>query len=150
MSDDFSIDEDWPEEQTFLRLHLGDRLRRFGDMHSSVINDAIRAEAPVDTGRMKASIHADFSGTDDFFSYDFKATPRYTEYVLEGTAPHRIPAVGNNDPMLSFFWAKMGGARAFFRHVEHPGTRPDEFGVRGFERVEFEVRQGFHAAFSDL
>lgn len=150
MSDDLSIDEDWPEEQAFLRLNLSDHLRSFGDMHASVITDAIRAEAPVDTGRMRASIHADFSGTDSDFTYDFKASPRYTEYVLEGTAPHRIPSIGNNDPMLSFLWSMSGGGRVFFRHIEHPGTHPDEFGVRGFERVEFEVRQGFHAAFSDL
>lgn len=43
-------------------------------------------------------------------------------WVMEGTVPHTI--TGN--PLLVFYWAKVGTVVAF-RQVNHPGTRPNRF-----------------------
>lgn len=43
-------------------------------------------------------------------------------WVHEGTVPHRI----DGNPLLIFYWSKMGTVVAF-RHVNHPGTQPNRF-----------------------
>jgi hypothetical protein len=52
------------------------------------------------------------------------ATKSYAYYVHEGTHPHEIAA--STKSALYFFWPKApGGAGwAFYKHVNHPGTRP--------------------------
>lgn len=46
----------------------------------------------------------------------------YARFHHEGTAPH--PIEGN--PLLVFFWPKVGRV-VFFRHVNHPGTKPNRY-----------------------
>lgn len=52
------------------------------------------------------------------------AAKSYAYFVHQGTHPHEIVASGKS--ALHFFWPKApGGAGwAFYKHVNHPGTRP--------------------------
>ncbi|MHB1937070.1 MAG: hypothetical protein ACYCOR_10850 [Acidobacteriaceae bacterium] len=56
----------------------------------------------------------------------------YAQYVIQGTVPHPIDA--KNAPELVFFWEKIG---AVFHgpHVNHPGTRPNDFRFRALENA---------------
>lgn len=57
--------------------------------------------------------------------YDVISNAAYTLFVIKGTRPH--PIVGN--PLLAFFWPKMG-RNVVFRHVMHPGTKANDFLTR--------------------
>ena len=56
----------------------------------------------------------------------------YAAYVIEGTAPHAIDA--KNHPNLVFFWEKIG-ATFVGPHVNHPGTRPNDFRMIALENA---------------
>ncbi len=60
--------------------------------------------------------------------------------ILEGTRAHPIyPKKAGG--LLRFQWDKgpRGPGIYFFRKVNHPGTRPNDFPIRGFARVRSEV-----------
>ncbi len=56
----------------------------------------------------------------------------YAKYVITGTVPHPIDA--KNAPELVFFWEKIGG---IFHgpHVNHPGTRENDFRFQALENA---------------
>lgn len=54
--------------------------------------------------------------------WDIFSNAPHTLFVIKGTRPH--PIVGN--PLLAFFWPKMG-RNVVFRHVMHPGTKANDF-----------------------
>lgn len=62
--------------------------------------------------------------------YDVTSNAPYTLYVIKGTKPHRIPVAGNT--LLAFFWPKMGKG-VVFMHVQHPGTKPNNFMSRALQ-----------------
>lgn len=61
--------------------------------------------------------------------YDVTSNAPYSVFVIKGTRPH--PIVGN--PLLAFFWPKMG-ANVVFHRVMHPGTKPNDFLSRALRR----------------
>lgn len=87
-----------------------------------VINRA-KVLAPVDTGRLRASIQGEFSRS-------FTLRPRFTvgsnvsyaAYVNDGTRPHIIRP--RNAQALRFM---VGGRVVYARVVHHPGTRARPF-----------------------
>lgn len=54
--------------------------------------------------------------------YDVTSNAPYTLFVIKGTRPHVI--TGN--PLLAFFWPKLGRG-VVFRSVQHPGTKANNF-----------------------
>lgn len=52
------------------------------------------------------------------------AIPEHAIFVNEGTKPHVI--LPKRATVLSFFWARKG-IHAFFKKVNHPGTKPNPF-----------------------
>lgn len=57
--------------------------------------------------------------------YDVISTADHTLYVIKGTKPHKI-VPKEQGGVLAFFW-KQGGGLVFFRSVNHPGTRANNF-----------------------
>jgi hypothetical protein len=95
-----------------------------------VVNRA-KVLAPVDTGRLRASIKADppriFSLRG---SVKVGSNVEYAAMVNDGTRPHVIKAV--NAKALRF---KVGGRTVFARLVHHPGTRARPFLDRALQEV---------------
>lgn len=57
----------------------------------------------------------------------------YGRFVIAGTRPHEIRA--RNTPHLRFFWEREG--RWFVgRKVNHPGSRPNDFRVKGLDLAQ--------------
>lgn len=62
--------------------------------------------------------------------YDVTSNAPHSLFVIKGTRPH--PIVGN--PLLSFFWPKLG-TNVVFRSVQHPGTKANNFLGRALRRA---------------
>ena len=98
------------------------------------LQNNIKKEAPYKEGRLKRSIRVDTRIFDTFSIitgyYDEGLAP-HGDYVLFGTPPHDI-------------YAKPGSALKTpygpFKHVEHPGTKPNDFLGRGLERTLLNYR----------
>ena len=102
-----------------------------------------RQEAPVKTGRLRANIktvpfvmtgpHKGEGGV----AVDKSAVP-YAGYVRWGTRPHiircRRPAYA-----LHFYWKRIG-RWVFFDHVNHPGTKPNDFLTRALTKAARGIR----------
>lgn len=56
-----------------------------------------------------------------------------TPWIIFGVAPHAIDA--RNVPKLRFFWEREG-INFVGPHVNHPGSRPNDFAARGMASVE--------------
>lgn len=54
---------------------------------------------------------------------------KIARFIYTGTKAHPIPLSGEAIPRLHFFWERMGGQEMFLRHVNHPGTKPNEWRV---------------------
>lgn len=103
---------------------------RFSDATSAVAQSgaevlwgALQAEAPVRSGKLRASIVARDNGANGYGFYSVA----YGKLVVHGTRPHVImPRV-----QLALFWAEAGHP---VRRVRHPGTKPDRFPERAVQR----------------
>lgn len=85
--------------------------------------DRARALAPIETGRLKASLRLNRKmGIGGLYSYEVGSTVGYAIMVHEGTRPHLIHP--NLQRTLRF---KEGGRTIYATVVHHPGTRPHRF-----------------------
>jgi len=64
---------------------------------------------------------------------------RLTTWILYGTKPHPINPIPPNE-WLHFFWEKKG-EWVFFKHVNHPGQKPNKFNERVITANRVELRQ---------
>jgi HK97 gp10 family phage protein len=98
--------------------------------------------APVDTGRLRASIRVEARRTLGLRTvYTIGSDVYYAPYVNDGTRPHTIrPRRGK---ALRF---TIGGRVVYARVVHHPGTRPRPFLDRALREVAaqdgYRFRQG--------
>lgn len=62
------------------------------------------------------------------------------KWIILGTEAHPIAAKGGG--VLSFFWPNgpKGPGQYFFREVQHPGTAPNPFNLRAWQRVQTEAQ----------
>lgn len=110
------------------------------DLEDTLRHAAPRGEEPTRGRRtephLDESINAHLVGP---LEYLFVG-PDHSEFVLEGTRPHRIE--GNP---LAFEWH---GEQVFFMHVNHPGTEPNDFVARALdiERPHIEGKAASAAA----
>ena len=96
---------------------------------TQIILTSLKAEAPVKTGTLRGSIVARPSGPEGAGFYGIA----YSEYVVHGTRPHIImPSVKK-----ALFWP---GAAHPVRSVHHPGTKPNDFVLRGVLAAEPALR----------
>jgi hypothetical protein len=111
---------------------------------TEVVAVVARAEAPspgdpphgrsgfnYSTGELAAGIRTSF---DHWVNRDLEsqvvAIPEHALMVHEGTRPHVI--LPRKAPKLVFFWARKGHVVSL-GGVNHPGTQPDPFLVKGLE-----------------
>lgn len=87
--------------------------------------------APVDTGRLRASIRIESKRTLTLRTiYTIGSDVFYAPYVNDGTRPHQIRP--KRAKALRF---KVGGRTVFAAVVNHPGTKPNPFLDRALREV---------------
>lgn len=95
-----------------------------------VLNRA-KVLAPVDTGRLRASIRIESRRTFTFRTvYTIGSDVHYAPYVNDGTRPHKIRP--RTKKALKF---QVGGRTVFAAVVNHPGTKPNPFLDRALREV---------------
>ena len=93
--------------------------------------------APVDTGRLRASIRMESRRTFTLKTvWTVGSDVYYAPYVNDGTRPHVIRP--KTKQALRFM---VGGRVVFARVVNHPGTRPNPFLDRALREVA--LAEGF-------
>ena len=107
-----------------------------------VVNRA-KVLAPVDTGRLRASIRVESRRTLTLRSvYTIGTDVSYAPFVHDGTRPHRITP-RNAGGVLRF---RMGGRIVYARYVNHPGTRARPFLDRALREIAggqgYDIRPG--------
>lgn len=107
---------------------------------SNVLTETVKAEAPVSKNPESGAMGGLLRESLNFRTASTGAVlegVQYAQYVIGGTAPHEIRP--RNGGALSFFWGKMGG-RVVFASVHHPGTKPNDFRLKGLD-LAFETGQ---------
>jgi hypothetical protein len=107
------------------------------DRVAGTIVRSVKAEAPVSpvwtghSGHLRSSVHAFRQGDGSIL---IGPTASYSGYVIRGTRPHPIDSHGP--------WPLRNRrtGQVFGRHVDHPGTRPNDFLTRGLHRAQAELR----------
>lgn len=126
------------EAQKWARVFCG---RKSNDLKQKLLI-AAREEAPVRSGRLRSSIKVTpFRMTGPYkgeggVGVSIRDVP-YAGFVRWGTKPHVIRA--RNAPALRFYWPKVGRV-VFFKKVNHPGTKPNDFLTRAVRRVARQVK----------
>ncbi|NUO48732.1 MAG: hypothetical protein HOV80_07740 [Polyangiaceae bacterium] len=84
---------------------------------------AAKADAPVETGRLKDSLEGVVTRSSSTSAEGVvRARVKHMRFVIEGTEPHVIEP--KRKKALKFNGA---GGIVFARRVNHPGTRPNDF-----------------------
>jgi HK97 gp10 family phage protein len=93
-----------------------------------------KVEAPVKTGRLRASIkeEAEHAFGEMSVRGGVSANTPYALFVHQGTRPHFIYA--RRASALRFFWPRVGRV-VYFKHVHHPGTKPRPFLLHAAEEA---------------
>lgn len=98
--------------------------RRELDATSRQVVNRAKILAPVDTGRLRASIRVESRRLFTLRSvYTIGSDVFYAPYVNDGTRPHVIRPKSPGGT-LRF---RMGGRIVYAKYVNHPGTRPRPF-----------------------
>lgn len=116
-------------------------LRVLAEAVRRIYGSFVRAEAPVGKrdytdaagnkhpGYLRKTIKGQIQSTAGGLVVSFASQAPYTRYVIEGTAPHVIRPV--NAKALRF---EVGGQVVYAKQVNHPGTKPNPFNVRAYDR----------------
>jgi HK97 gp10 family phage protein len=118
----------------------------FADRDAKRVAEQVQARAkvlaPVDTGRLRASIKIQRKLTFRGPTYTVYTNVKYAPYVEQGTRPHVIRP--KTKKALKF---KMGGRTVFATVVNHPGTRPQPFLGRAVREVG--IRNGYEVRITE-
>lgn len=102
----------------------------------------IKGEAPIRTGRLVNSLDllVEKRGAASYrLAIDLARAVDYLEYVLDGTQAHLIRP--RRAKVLRWAAQTQGGQYVFSRFARHPGTKPNDFVQRGFDKSKDRVRQ---------
>lgn len=101
------------------------------EISSRMVVNRAKVLAPVDTGRLRASIRVESRRSLGFRTiYTVGSDVEYAAMVNDGTRPHVIRP--RRAQVLRF---QVGGQVVFARVVNHPGTRPRPFLDRALREV---------------
>lgn len=118
-------------DRAALNRTMRDASRRELEEASRQVVNRAKVLAPVDTGRLRASIRVESRRTLTFRSiYTVGSDVEYAAMVNDGTRPHTIRP--RNAQALRF---RVGGRVVYARVVHHPGTRPRPFLDRALREV---------------
>lgn len=114
--------------------------RRELEISARQVMNRAKVLAPVDTGRLRASIRIESRRTFTFRSvYTVGSDLEYAAAVHDGTRPHQIrPKTAR---ALRF---RIGGRIVYARVVNHPGTRGKPFLDRALREVAAQRGYSFH------
>jgi hypothetical protein len=129
-------------DQAQLNRTLRGVSRREGDAAARQVVARAKILAPVDTGRLRASIRVERRSLLGFRNrWTIGSDVSYAEMVHDGTRPHIIRP--KTAKALRF---KVGGRIVYARMVRHPGTRARPFLDRALREVAaargFDFRSG--------
>lgn len=112
------------------RAIRGASMRELRTVGPMVVNRA-KVLAPVDTGRLRASIRGEYRRTWTLRpQFTVGSDVEYAGFVNDGTRPHQIRP--RNASVLRF---RVGNRWVYARVVNHPGTRPRPFLDRALREI---------------
>ena len=128
---------------------INEALRECG----SILTPAIKAETPIGKSPRGKATHGGgrslaasttarirIEGNDQQLTITQNAKTAdgvsYGVFVREGTKPHTIEA--RNKKALRFF---MGGQEIFVKKVHHPGTKPNPYPSRAYDKVKGQIEK---------
>ena len=116
-----------------------------------IVTRKARQNAPVDTGRLRASINPEIRMDANDVQGVVGSNVVYAPDQEFGTKPHGIwsrKAFG----VLAFEWKNgpNGPGVYFFRHVTHPGTKGKRYLQRAFESSELSINRRFERAINEV
>jgi hypothetical protein len=91
-----------------------------------MVQNRAKILAPVDTGRLRASISKDVNS----LSFKVFSNVEYAGYVNDGTRPHVI-----RPRHKQALRVRIGGRTVFAKEVHHPGTRAKPYLDRALQEV---------------
>lgn len=138
MTETFSLNAQFPKDD-LSRFRFAVRLVEWADEVGPLMREELKRQAPEKTGRLRQSIRyrRRFSGFGG--SVQWTANTPYAAFVVRGTQPHEISAKATR--ALRFM--DKGGGVAFARHVNHPGSKPDDFPKRAAEALGPRIYESF-------
>lgn len=118
-------------DRAALNRQMQDASRRELEIAARQVVNRAKVLAPVDTGRLRASIRVESRRTFTFRSvFTVGSDVEYAAMVNDGTRPHVIRP--RNAQVLRF---RVGGRVVFAKVVNHPGTRARPFLDRALQEV---------------
>lgn len=110
-------------------------LARVGNDAAAVMMSALIDAAPKRTGNFSKQIRMNQSGSGGGLVYRFTAPNPLADWIIHGTKPHAIdPKSGG---VLRFVVAS--GDVVFARHVNHPGTKANDFPAEAWRQAQSSV-----------
>ncbi len=103
---------------------------------ASSLEGFAQEEAPKKTGGFARGITTKTFVQGKILGFDLLSPQPLGLWIRGGTKPHPIPKVPKTTGALAFFWAKgpQGAGTYFFKQVQHPGTKPDDYALRAKNR----------------
>lgn len=132
-----SLDEKVASFRKLADSGIYESLARYGARADEALLAALQAAAPVKTGAFRDSIRSIQHGGEGQIVYEYTAADPLNRFIIEGTAPHPIEPVKAG--ALYFIGAN---GEVFARHVDHPGTQPNDFPRRAWEDARSEIEDG--------
>jgi len=95
-----------------------------------IMTPLLRSETPVRTGQLQKQTRSTVTPTGGGYVITW-TSESYARYVIDGTKPHMI--VATNARALRF---ETANGVVFRRSVQHPGTKPNPYPTRAWERAQ--------------
>lgn len=123
--------------------------KTWADVIGPPVNAALQAKAPRTGGRgggtLAKSIRYERKVTAESVQVQFISNVPYAPYVIDGTSPHVIEAKAAR--ALAFMWyGHAPGAMAFYKRVNHPGTKANPFPKEVLEELSPMIQQALRDA----
>lgn len=103
---------------------------------AAIVDDALKAEAPARSGRFRSTIRHRQTVSRGSIVLTWSAEDPLATWIIKGTRPHVIEP-RHAGGVLRFLAAS--GDVVFTRHVQHPGTKPNDFAGRAWAAARPEV-----------
>lgn len=117
----------------------------------NIYRNSMRDESPHVTGQLKANHLVEYLSKYAVLIY---SDIPYFVYVVGGTKPHVIKAkkakaLGPISMSASYLGVSKSGY-GFFRQVQHPGTKPNDYPSRAFKSSESKISMRINRFYSEV
>ncbi len=135
----FHVQVDTSERKNFDWMKA---VSRWSDENGPIILEELKRETPVGkgtgAGRLRDSLFYTRYITSQSAQLQFKSRVPYLQYVIHGTQPHTIFPVATR----ALHW-QSGGTDYFSKVVHSPGTKPNDFPDRTWNRLRERMVRSF-------